>query len=284
MNPHSVSSPRFATASARPTDRRSWRAVPVLVVLGGLLGSLVFGQAVPLTQAASAIPRGSAIGAGATVRPSANPTAIAGLRRLTLPAHAGYSLTISSGSFSTISGRWIEPAIDCTDHNALLMVWVGLDDNGRHLEQAGSFADCRSGAQTHTFFYEMYPALPVTVPLPITAGDAVGAEVRYAKGQFTLTVHDYSSGQAWSTVQKSSAGRVRAQWLLEAPLPYALAPFGSVTFNNVSASDSAGHRGGLGQSAWQAWQINMGRAGDSLAVTASPVKSGTSFRVSAHSQ
>jgi hypothetical protein len=246
-----------------------------LLLGGGSLGNQGTGTLAVPPLAAAVGTTSSQAGSDSGLTTFANQPAI-----LNMPAHAGYSLFAQTGSFSTAAGNWTEPSADCADHNALALIWVGLDDNGYHLEQAGSFVDCRGGSLAQSFWFEMWPHDPVSIPLPIKSGDRVGAEVRYASGHFILTVHNYSDGASWSTSQPGKYARIRAQWLVEAPLPFDLAPLGSVTFSGISVTDSVGHHGGINAGTWAISRLNMVRGHKpALAVTGATVKSGQAFRV-----
>ena len=215
----------------------------------------------------------------ATSRPTPRPTPVSRLISLSLPAHAGYTAVAGVSPFSAVSGTWIEPAVGCATSNSIVMIWVGLDDNGTYLEQAGSYIDCRTGAPVYRLFYEMYPALAVRIDLAVVPGDQIGAEVSYGSGAFTLVVRNFSSGLSWSTSQPGNMARARAQWMVEIPTSYDPVPFGSVVFSNVAAVDVGGHHGGLNIAAWRAYRIFMVRGASTLATTGAPTASGSSFRV-----
>jgi hypothetical protein len=109
----------------------------------------------------------------------------------------------------------------------------------------------------------MYPKYPVTIPLNISPGDTITAEVKYTTGQagtinekgkgsgkgggsgtsggsgyFVLTLTNVTTGGSFTINQTStSAKRSSAEWIVEAPwlagvLP--LAHFDTVTFSSAS--------------------------------------------------
>jgi hypothetical protein len=139
--------------------------------------------------------------------------------------------------------------------------WVGIDGySSKTVEQIGTDSDIISGVPTYTAWYEMYPKYPVNLALAIKPGDTITAEVKYTGGKFTLTITDVTTGESFTTTQKSSsAARSSAEWIVEAPwssgvLP--LANFGKVTFTGCSATVN-GYTGSISSSSWQSDAINM---------------------------
>jgi Peptidase A4 family len=102
-------------------------------------------------------------------------------------------------TFSYVHARWTQPAVDCTQPNARVAIWVGIDGNGTPtVEQVGTVAVC-DGNRTATpqVFWEMYDGTnsPGGPPQPFTVspGDTVDASVTYSKGEFEMALTDITS-------------------------------------------------------------------------------------------
>jgi Peptidase A4 family len=181
---------------------------------------------------------------------------------------AGYvvaSSATANTSFSSVSGSWTQPAVDCSagfpSHSAF---WIGLGGySGQHLEQTGTSADCSaSGQAVYSVWYELVPAAQVPVNMTVQPGDRLSAHVAVSGDTVTLSISDLTRPATVSKrLQMSSPTVSSAEWIAEAPSRcvssssqdchiLSLADFGSVTF--TGASLSAGGRtgsitGGLGQ-------------------------------------
>src|SRR2546421_11977796 len=89
---------------------------------------------------------------------------------------AGYALSAPAGApaapFTNVSGAWIQPAATCTvGTQTFSAFWVGLggsSSTSQALEQVGTQANCSpNGRVTYGIWYELVPAAPVTVKLPL---------------------------------------------------------------------------------------------------------------------
>lgn len=192
---------------------------------------------------------------------------------------AGYVAVLSakggSSRFSAVAGSWTEPAVSCTaGRESFSAAWVGLGgyrEDARSLEQIGSDADCaKSGQALYSLWYELLPAAPVELELPVHAGDRLEASVSVAGKAVTLRVSDVSTGEHFtSTRHAASVDASSAEWIVEAPSGCAsanacsvlpLANFGAVDFSSATAS--AGHYSGPAVDAhWSASALELEQMG-----------------------
>ena len=188
---------------------------------------------------------------------------------------AGYAALEGSKQFTKVSGKWTQPAVDCSKTpNTYSVFWVGLDGySSPTVEQDGSEADCVGTTAVYTVWWEMYPTNSIQTVFSINAGDAIVAKVTYKGGTFTMTVKDKTSGRHFtqragcSTCQRSSA-----EWIAEAPsagpvLP--LADFGTVHFA-ASKAGVQGHSGTITDPNWTYDQITMVSSKNHSKVKAQP--------------
>jgi Peptidase A4 family len=173
---------------------------------------------------------------------------------------AGYAVASSKTknvSFSSVSGDWTQPAVNCSAGSPSdSAFWVGLGGyTGEHLEQVGTSADCSADGQAvYSAWYELVPAAEVAVSMTVKPGDQFSAHVAVSGQTVTLSISDLTQNTTVSrTLHMSSPTVSSAEWIAEAPsecdsssaqdcriLP--LADFGSVTFTDADAS--AGGRSG----------------------------------------
>lgn len=204
---------------------------------------------------------------------------------------AGYA--VSGGTFTDVKGTWVEPAVTCPMFSSSYSAfWVGLggflggDDNGG-LEQIGTDSDCHFGNPTYTAWYELLPDVSTPIPVTISAGDTITAEVSTDLTSATLTLTDVTTGETFTTQQTPSVlDATSAEWIAEAPseclgtehcTPLPLANFGTVSFSG-SSTTSNGHVGTISDATWTSTSIQLGgRAG--MAVPAALTPDGSGFSV-----
>jgi hypothetical protein len=182
---------------------------------------------------------------------------------------AGYVVT--GAGFSSVTGTWVQPAIDCTSTGASASAfWVGLGGNGsgsNALEQAGTSAECAAdGTAAYSAWYELVPAPSITLPLAIEPGDTITATVTVAGTKVTMTVQNATSGRSVTRIRRMAAPDTSsAEWIAEAPSlcsrngfcrTVTLSDFGKVRFTNASAT-AAGHTGSISDRAWTATAIQL---------------------------
>ena len=166
---------------------------------------------------------------------------------------SGYAAT--TGTYTSVSASWTQPAGHCTRGDQYAAFWVGLDGySSTSVEQTGSEVDCIGRTAQYYAWYEMYPNASVTYSNPVNAGDQFSASVTYiGNNQYTLKISDATQGWTQSTTQSlSGAPRSSAEVIAEAPcctfsggiLP--LTNFGTMSFTGSDANGSAlGNAGGV---------------------------------------
>jgi Peptidase A4 family len=166
---------------------------------------------------------------------------------------SGYAAT--TGTYTSVSASWTQPAGICSSGNQYSSFWVGLDGySSSSVEQTGSEVDCAGSTARYYAWYEMYPSASRSYSNTVRAGDHFNASVTYlGSNRFSLFIADTTQG--WShttTASLSGAPRSSAEVIVEAPcctsgggiLP--LADFGTVHITNSLANGAAlGSAGGV---------------------------------------
>jgi peptidase A4-like protein len=203
---------------------------------------------------------------------------------------AGYA--VSGSTFTDVKGTWVEPAADCsaTGTSSYAAFWVGLGGlsggNGG-LEQVGTESDCRNDRAVYAAWYELLPDGSVSIPMTISAGDTISAEVSVDGGVATLTLADVTTGQTFTTQATPSILDISsAEWIAEAPsacfsanrcAQLMLANFGTVEFSG-SSTTANGHVGTISDGSWSATSIDLG-GGAGAATPAALSADGSDFTV-----
>ncbi len=182
---------------------------------------------------------------------------------------AGYAVT--GGSFTSVSGTWVQPAADCTSTGASSSAfWVGLGGNttsSGSLEQAGTSAECNAaGTASYWAWYELVPAASVKVALKVLPGDTISTTVTVDGTKVTMTVTNVTRRTSVTKVKTMAAPDTSsAEWVAEAPSlcttdgacrTVTLADFGSVRFTSATAT-ADGHTGTISDHAWTATAIEL---------------------------
>jgi Peptidase A4 family len=166
---------------------------------------------------------------------------------------SGYAAT--SGTYTSVSASWTQPAGTCSRGDQYAAFWVGLDGySSQTVEQTGSEVDCIGRTAEYYAWYEIYPQASVNYSNTVKAGDKFTATVTYeGSNEFSLSIKDITQG--WSqtkTETLAGAARSSAEVIAEAPcctfsggiLP--LTDFGTVSFTGSQADGSAlGNAGGV---------------------------------------
>ncbi len=168
---------------------------------------------------------------------------------------SGYAAT--TGTYTSVSASWTQPAGTCSRGDQYAAFWVGLDGySSSSVEQTGSEVDCVGRTAEYYAWYEMYPNPSVNYSNTVRPGDHFNASVTYTGGSsFSLYIADTTQG--WSnttTGTLADAARSSAEVIVEAPcctgsggiLP--LTDFGTVSLTGSEANGSAlGNAGGVTQ-------------------------------------
>jgi len=196
---------------------------------------------------------------------------------------AGYAVTGTAGSLTSVSSSWAQPAVTCGATDTFSSFWVGLDGDGTPtVEQTGTEADCAGGAASYQGWYEIFPNAPVFFSNPVQPGDAMSASVvSDGGGTFTLTLTDSTQGWTQTTQQAEPDAQLgSAEVIAEAPsngtvLP--LADFGTVNFTNATVDDAP-----IGDSA-NLSELTMESGSGVALATPSALTGGNAFSVTSDS-
>lgn len=176
------------------------------------------------------------------------------------PTASGYAAvpgpTVAARTFTHVQVSFTTPTVICPApaNGGIAQQRAGLDGiSDGTIERVGIGESCQSGAAPYTAWYQMYPAGAHVLFHP-SPGDTVNLSVTFASGVYTFTVADLTTGKSYSatatcaTVCDNSSAQVTAG--SPAPAPPPLADFGTVHFNDIVVTDSAGTSGGLANPNW----------------------------------
>jgi Peptidase A4 family len=136
---------------------------------------------------------------------------------------SGYADTSSTpGTFTAVSGSWVQPATSCTAEQRLTAFWVGLDGYSTDtVEQDGTLAYCFEGRAYYYSWWEMYPGASVFVGSTIRPGDLISASVTRSGSSYTLSLTDHTTpGNSFTTRQTCATSTCldeSAEWIAERP-------------------------------------------------------------------
>jgi hypothetical protein len=166
---------------------------------------------------------------------------------------SGYAAT--TGTYTSVSATWTQPAGTCSRGDQYAAFWVGLDGySSRTVEQTGSEVDCVGRTAQYYAWYEMYPGPSENYSDTVRAGDQFTATVTYLGGEnFSLYIADTTEN--WSHTTDASLSqtpsRSSAEVIAEAPCCTfsggirPLTDFGTMSFADSVANGSAiGNAGG----------------------------------------
>jgi Peptidase A4 family len=168
---------------------------------------------------------------------------------------SGYAAT--TGTYTSVSASWTQPAGICSRGDQYSAFWVGLDGyNSSTVEQTGSEVDCVGRTPEYYTWYEMYPGASEDYSSTVRAGDHFNASVTYqGSNEFSLYIADTTEG--WShttTATLAGAARSSAEVIVEAPCCTAsdgivpLTDFVTVNITGSMANGAAlGSAGGVTQ-------------------------------------
>jgi hypothetical protein len=198
----------------------------------------------------------------------------------------------SGGAFSSVTGSWIVPTTNCSNHTtAYSAEWIGIDGaTSSTVEQDGTDSDCSGASPAYYAWYEMYgdsavnSGFSVQLPsaiYPVSPGDSISASVSLSGSTWTLAIADSPQGWHYATSVPSPSpapAQSSAEWIAERPdvngSPASLADFGSVNFTGASATGN-GHTGPIAD--FSASEYDMVNGGTLLAAPGSLGGAGDSF-------
>jgi hypothetical protein len=191
---------------------------------------------------------------------------------------AGYAAA-AARPFQSVYGRWVQPAAKCDQPSATYAAfWVGLGGfkpSSQKLEQIGTEADCTARGTGRMFaWYELMPAAPVTLRLPVYAGDRLAARVTLTAERVRLRIRNLTTHRSVTkTVRVPAPDTSSADWIAEAPSacvtagqcrPLPLTDFGTVQFTGASATTTGGHARSISDPGFTATELTLNAAGPPL--------------------
>lgn len=186
---------------------------------------------------------------------------------------------------SDVQARWTVPTLLCGSLSTYSSAWVGIDGySNSTVEQTGTEHDCINGQPQYATWFEMYPKFPKNTPVVARAGDTFFGHVHYntSNNSFTLTLTNETLGQTFSTVQKITAKRQSAEWIVEAPSSFSgvlpLTNFGTVTVASAQATIN-NSTGPINNPAWKFDPITMTTGSTTKSLPSALSTDGTSFSV-----
>jgi hypothetical protein len=155
-------------------------------------------------------------------RVSGHSPRIKGLTQVQSTNWSGYADdNTGSHTYSSVTGKWSEPAVSCTSTTALAAFWVGIDGfTSGSVEQDGTLAECSGGRAFYFTWWEMYPTNAIqVVGQSVSPGDGITASVVRSGSSYTLKITDSThTANSFTTTQScSGCANSSAEWIAEAP-------------------------------------------------------------------
>jgi hypothetical protein len=184
---------------------------------------------------------------------------------------AGYAVssTTRGRRFTSVTGRWVQPAATCDSGQTYSAFWVGLGGFSRSafaVEQTGTQANCEFGRPVYVAWFELFPAAPVNLRMSVRPGDLVSATVTVNRTVVLVRLKNVTLNKLFTKrLRMKRADLSSAEWIAEAPtgcdylgncttLP--LTNFGTVDFTHATTA-VAGHRGRISDTRWNATAIEL---------------------------
>jgi hypothetical protein len=151
----------------------------------------------------------------------------------------GYAVT-GSGPYTSITGSWNVPSMNCSKGSGDASPWIGIDGWANDtVEQIGVDLDCYGGKASYHPWVEMYPANSDYFKDTIHAGDVLVASVTVKGSSWVLTESDPDSGWTKTFHETSSDQLASAEAIIESVGSSKVPPvpdFGKVTFKNITVN------------------------------------------------
>ena len=205
---------------------------------------------------------------------------------------AGYVQTGGVATFTSISGSWVVPDIQCGSANQNSSAWVGIGGGvtgDPTLIQAGTEHDCSGGDKFFDAWWEVLPlpqipaegAILVTGDYPVFPGDFVTVSIDSTLVIWSIQIVNATQGWTFNPTVPYVAAGDTAEWIMEAPLtagtggagqlplpPFTRTSFSGLTVNGGNPNLTAAER------------MNMvDTGGATLATPSLPAASGNAFDV-----
>lgn len=121
----------------------------------------------------------------------------------------GYVYT-GSGLTSVAGEMVVSTPTACASNgsqNGYVADWVGIDW-GPGVEQTGLTVNCTNGVTSVAPWYEVYPAIPVTIPLATNPGNhVIFTVIDYRGSTYEFVVQNVTTGKSWFGSAVASAAR-----------------------------------------------------------------------------
>jgi hypothetical protein len=162
-----------------------------------------------------------ALGVGTAAAPATGALAESSWHAPVWAGHAdqtwgGYAVTGAS-PYTSITGSWNIPALDCAKGAGSVSPWIGIDGWADDtVEQIGLDLDCSSGGvgSYHTWV-EMYPKNSIYFTEVVKAGDTFTASVSVSGSAWVLTESDTTQGWTKTFHETSSDKLSSAEAIVE---------------------------------------------------------------------
>jgi hypothetical protein len=205
---------------------------------------------------------------------------------------AGYVKTGGIGAFTSISGSWIVPDVQCSGGNQNSSTWLGIGGGvtgDPTLIQAGTEQDCNGSEKFFGAWWEALPApaipaegaILVTGSYPVFPGDFVTVTISSALVIWDISIANATQGWTFNTTVPYVAAADTAEWIVEAPLTAGTGGTGQLPIANFGrAHFSALTVNGGHPALTAAERMNMvSTSGATLTTASLPAASGDAFDV-----
>ncbi len=149
------------------------------------------------------------------------------------------------GTYTSVVGKWTVPAVVPSSTPEVASSWVGIGGDGiTELIQVGTDSVSIAGSTTYVAWFELLPATAVTIPEPVSPGDAMAATIEETStDRWVVSIEDLTKGWTVTKAFSYTAGSASsAEWITERPYTartrrlVTLADFGSVRFHDLRAN------------------------------------------------
>ncbi len=148
-------------------------------------------------------------------------------------------------AYSSVAGEWTVPGVAASSTLEVASSWVGIGGDGiTTLIQVGTDSVSDYGSTTYVAWYELLPATAITIPKPVSPGDAMAATIEETStDRWYVSIEDVTKGwSATATFTYTAGPASSAEWITERPYTSrtralaTLADFGSVRFHDLRAN------------------------------------------------
>ncbi len=151
---------------------------------------------------------------------------------------------VTGGKFSSISGSWTVPALNCHLGSGSVSPWVGIDGwSNDTVEQIGLDFDCSTTSESYHPWVEMYPAPSTYFTETVKPGDTIDASIVVKGTTWTLTESDPTEHWSATFHKVSKDAEASAEAVVEdlggSATPPPVDDFGTVTFMHLTVNGRA---------------------------------------------